>query len=229
MRTLTVACIWACLGLAGCKTWVAPVDFPDFKYVDAKPLVVVADVRPGGYLPEFDECKRKDVICLHDPLWLKVTVREALYGQAPASRMIVTTTSHYGLDDYESNHAPRLMLLTVGPHGDVSMPTYANYALARRSDGTWFLPADISNVAWFLPCSITALQEPIDPKQFPSSLAMDPEEDTYRIEQNPELFQTLDGKIYPRYAIAIPRIRDTLNRERPQATAMECEWTIDKR
>jgi hypothetical protein len=222
---MIAACFVASMVVAGCSTVPAPSTFPEFDLKDAKPLVVVADARPGEILPGFEECKRANVICLHDPMWLKVSVRETLYGEAASTRMAVSTTSHYGFMSYERNRAPRIMVLAVGPKGDVVMPTYSDYPIARRKDGKWFLPIDGPATTWFLPCAIADLKESIDPQQFSSSLVSDDNPEWIR--DNPDIFQTIKGKAYPRFAIPIERIRAELAKVRPQADAMGCERMKD--
>jgi hypothetical protein len=223
----TLTSIAACMSIAGCTIMPAPSRFPEFDYIDAKPVVVVADVRPGDFLAPFEECKSEDVICPRDPMWLRVSLRETLYGTPPATHLTVFTTSHNGLDGYNENRAPRLMVLMIGPNGEAVMPSNSQAPITRRKDGTWFLPFDGIDATWFLPCGIAGLQEPVDPTQFPPFLETDYNESW--ILEHPTFFQTIDDKAYPRFGIAISRIRDALNRERPQATAMQCESTIDSR
>jgi hypothetical protein len=61
---------------------------------------VVATVRPGKYLPEFDECKR-EVPCLDPPpFWFEVKVASVVFGtheKNVPSHLYAVTTSHFGM------------------------------------------------------------------------------------------------------------------------------------
>jgi hypothetical protein len=196
--------------------------YPDLDHATADPVLVVAEVAPGEMLPEFEECTRKDVICLHSPLWFRARVSQSIYGIAPARELEVATTSHYGMMDYERSTGPRLVLLLVDG-AKVVMPTYAQAELRRRDDGELFLISPLGDRPHWLPCSISTVREEISQKRFRGIEGIG--KDAYQweyVEKAPGLFTILHGKAFPRFGIRLSALQSHLAQIRPDAKQFEC-------
>ena len=216
----------ACFTLASCAStpYPAPKAWPEFEWSQSEPLVVLADVRPGDWLPEFPECTEPGTFCLHSPMWLKIRVRETLYGQAPAQQMPVYSTTHYDIEQFDEDHAPRLMWMMVGPGDAVVMPAYKEAAVVRTPDGDWMLPIYFPAPEEWLPCSVSPLREPVDAAWLPRSM----QANDSVVKNHPELFQYRNGHPYPRYGIRLSRLREELARLQPTTIEqMTCEADND--
>ena len=224
MPILFRASMTLCLVLVtACTSVPAPATYPaDQSIANAIPLVAVMHLRRGGDLPEFEECKAPDVICLHAPFWLRGEVIAPLYGTPRTRHMAVTSAGHYGTSWYENQHDPWLVVL-LDNGKDVVMPTYASERLVRRDDGTLFMIVEHEGQPAFLPCPIAGLREEIDQAHFPRRLRVPA--DDYSVKQSPQLYNVANGTAFPRYGIAVSRIGDALVSLHPSANEMRCPET----
>lgn len=200
----------------------APVHYPSFEWRDAQAVLVVATVAPGAELPEFEECKKPDVWCMHSPLWFKARVTSVIFGPATPGDLVVMTTSHYGMAGYEGDSSPYLIVL-ARHGGDFVMPAYQRARLVADRSGDLYLPIYRVDPPWVLPCSAGALRESLPREHFRKDLGI-PKDDFRRFEvlEHPELFQIKGGRAYPRYGIAIAKLQTHLAQTQPTMTQVRC-------
>jgi hypothetical protein len=196
--------------------------YPEVNDEIATPVLIVARVSPGKMLPEFDECKKPDVICLHSPLWFRAHILKSVYGTAPGSRLEVATTSHYGMMAYEHDTGPRLILLLVAD-GKVVMPTYSEMELTPRDDGKLFLVSSLGDNPYWLPCSVSSVEEEISPKHFSTLNGIRADDYKWKyVTEAPERFTIVQGVAFPRYGISISSLQAHLEQTKPNAKGFSC-------
>ena len=197
--------------------------YPDLDDAKATPVLVIARVSPGKMLPQFDECRKPDVICLHSPLWFNARVMKSIYGAAPGDTLEVATTSHYGMMAYKDSPGPRLILLLV--EGDkVVMPTYSEAELIPRDDGELFLVPRFGHGPDWLPCSAWSVKEELAPKRFPGLRGIQADDYAWKfVTETPELFHVRRDVAYPRYGVSVSALQAHLEKTRPDAKGFSCE------
>jgi hypothetical protein len=197
-------------------------NYPVFDFDNARPVVVVATVTPGHALPDLEECEQQNVICLRHPYWFSAKISKPVYGKNLPADMRVSTMSHYGLDSFEEDHSPRLMLLMV--HGeDVVMPPYAEASLIVDGDGELYLVDPWAQTPGWLPCSVRRLNKEVDPAFLPGSLLIRREDYNWSVvTKHPKRFRVTNEGAYPRYGIPVGRLGEHLAKERPTAMEMFC-------
>lgn len=201
---------------------MGPGTYPEFDWDDARPAVVVATVTPGDSLPDPEECKQQNVICMRYPYWFRAKVSKPVYGKSLSAETLAFTMTHYGLDSFEEDRSPRLMLLMV--HGeDVVMPPYAEAPLIVGGDGALYLVDRWAQTPDWLPCSVRRLNKEIDPAFLPTSLLIRREDSNWSlVTKYPKRFRVKTDGAYPRYAISVARLGEHLAREKPTAMQMFC-------
>ena len=196
--------------------------FPVFEYARARPFLVVARVAPGGELPEFEECKRKDVICLHSPEWFRATSEMTVYGNDMPRRISIATASHYGQERYKK--AGTWLINLVEKDGALVMPINQYETLVRRDDGELFLPLQFPDEPIFLPCSVKQIWEELAPRRFRQPLRRFARKDFdwSGVDEHPEMFVVEGDFAVPRYGLRMTRLKDLLRSERLQASDRRC-------
>ena len=155
-----------------------------------------------------DECRQPDTICLYHDYWFWARVTAVLSGQVDDESMKVATTSHDGMQSFIEDDSPRLMSLLLHG-GDVVMPKYASRSLATRSDGALFLIDNGVPLPDWLPCAATTLREPLDEQAFSPALRISPDSyEARHVDLHRDLFRITPDGAFPRYGIAVTRLRD---------------------
>lgn len=192
-----------------------PATWPRLDSHRATTAIVVATVAAGAALPTLDECKRKDVICLHTPFWFTADVREPLSGQVPGAPLHVATLSHYGLESFAEDPAPRLMLLKV-VDGQVVMPINAWMLLSIRRDGELFLVDKGYSLPDWLPCSTPQLREPVVESDFDPAVGAKRDGDAgkfedFSVRSHPDAWHVTNNHSFPRAGIRVTRLRELIH------------------
>lgn len=229
MIGVIVRLVTAMLALGACTSTVAsePDRFPEFSREHAEPGVVVASVRQGKYLPDFEECKRPDVICMDPPpFWFHAEVLSTVHGDEIGDTLMVATTSHYGMENFVDAASGSPVLLALLSHeGRYVMPRYASADLARDKHGELHLLVLRRQPLHWLPCSTWSLKKQILADDFPGSISLSRSDASYLLDDAPELFVDAKGRIVPRYAIALRDLKAHLDARAPTAAQMQCEAT----
>lgn len=174
-----------------------------------KNIVVVAEVRAGEYLPQSPECAKPDAICMDPPpFWFNARIVSTVYGEAPPDSVQVTTGSHFGMAEYTRMEAPQLVLLRTDGNKFV-MPRYAKAPLIRAKDGKLYLRTFRKPTLSWLPCETASLREEIYPANFDGEgLEIEKDEfSNYGVESNLSMYRMTRTGAWPRYAIAVDRLR----------------------
>lgn len=201
--------------LAGCTSAPTSLAYPADAFFDHPEVsVAVMRLQPGAELPEFDECKKPGVWCMHSPFWLRGEVIAPVYGKPRMRHMPVLSSGHYGTSWYADQDDPWLVVL-LDDGKDIVMPTYASTSLVRRNDGALFVIVDYEREPDFLPCSIAGLREEIDQTRFPRNDDLQLPADDPAVMDDPQLYTISNGHAFPRYGIAVSRIATALAMLRP--------------
>jgi hypothetical protein len=189
-----------------------------------RPVVVVAELSPGHYLAQFEECERPNTICMDPPPFrFNANVITTLYGEPPPSRLQPATTSHYGMPDRAPKPQAQLLLLH-GDGRDYVMPRYASADLARNRAGDFHLLLWRPAPPWWLPCSVAELREEVRAEDFSRDLRIPPEQFHPDDDQEKQAYvMQADGSAFPRHAIAVSRLGEHLRELRPGVKDMRCE------
>ena len=202
------------LTLASVARAAAPTTFPAIAEETARPLLLVAQLTAGGYLPKRAPCDKPGTVCVDldpPPFWLTANVISTVHGEAVPAALTLVTTSHYGMDEY-LGPAPGLYLARLATDGnDFVMLRYAKAKLAKKKDGALYLVVYAPGDIWWLPCSSTGLREAVSAEDFAGDLAIAPGDlARYRVSAYPDLFEGTDRGVVPRYAISISRLQQHL-------------------
>ena len=201
-----------------------PKQFPIFDRESAKPILVVATVRPGKYLPEFAECSNPDTICMDPPpFWFSARVKSVVHGTKTPSRLDVATTSHYGMSELELLGSQPLLLSLLTNGSEFVMPRYAMAALTEDKQGNLHVLVIRPQPIWWLPCSVTELRQEISPDDFPGDIEIPMDEAEIYTKESPELFRVTATGATPIYAIPVSRIGAHLDSLAPTGSQMACE------
>ncbi len=196
--------------------------FPRFDMRQAESAVVVARVSPGAALPELEECKRPDTVCLHSPFWFHAQGVVAVSGRAARPELVVSTLSHYGLASFVQPPVVRLLSLKTY-QGQVVMPINAWRELAERRDGELFLVDRWGFWPSWLPCAMTPLREPLDEGAFAEPLRIAPDEyGRFDVEAHRDLFRITPDGAFPRYGISMTRLRTFMATLSAQGAPTDC-------
>lgn len=213
-------------GLASCAS--PPKKYPDFLPETASLMVVLGTVEPGGYFPDFPECKDPGVICMDPPpFWFTVHVKSEVYGKNIPTRIVAATTSHMGMDQFESINSESLLILLLRSGRDFVMPRYAFADLVKNNQGEWYLVVRMKDPIWWLPCSISQLREEIVPSDFPAELLIPLEDASLHVDENPELFRVTALGAMPLYAVSVERLGAHLRSLQPDIAEMNCSQVDD--
>lgn len=124
-----------------------PAHYPTLDTSRMRVLLLVGDVDPGGPLP-LAECRDGSHICLDEPFWVWLRVREVVSGNLEERRIPVVTSSHYGLPRARADEA---YLMEVWTDGQTYLtPRYHWSVLRKRADENRVLIKD-GPIEW-LPC-----------------------------------------------------------------------------
>jgi hypothetical protein len=213
----------AALMLAGCALEPRPPEaFPVL--VDPQPLVVVAELDAGDYLPDFPKPPAKPgFVTIHPdppPHWVRAEVDQTIYGAIKVPRVLYAgTTSHYGPQPMSPQ--PQLaFFLTDGRQ--YILRRYGYKSLLSRLDGSLLLPIWDKQVSPWLPCSVLELREEFDSGQVQETLtARGP--DYLPAVERPDLFHVVPGGFLPRYAIDLRKLESYLQSNPPPVKGVKCE------
>jgi hypothetical protein len=201
------------------------IAFPSIPARSATPILAIANVRPGKYLPQFAECigSALENICIDPPpFWFAAKITSILYGPRVAEEVSVATTSHYGMDELEFVQGPQLLMLRTNGHEFV-MPRYAMAPLtADRSGELYLIILSSSPISW-LPCSVTALRQKISASDFVNDLEIPKKQASPYVTDSPELFVATQNGFIPQYAISMSRLQSHMASLSPTSTQMACE------
>lgn len=201
----------------------APDSFPDIRTESARPLLVVASVRPGAYLPQFPECSKPDTLCMDPPpFWFKAKIDSVVYGGRVPARLNVATASHYGMSRWADFGAQRFLVSLLTDGRDFIMPRYAMAELTEDNAGNLHLIVLHKQPIWWLPCSAWALRTEISAKDFPATLEIPEQESDYYTDDVPELFRRTGSGIVPRFAIPIAQLATHLRAISPESLKAGC-------
>lgn len=208
--------------LAGCALEPRPPGaFPVL--ANRQPLVVVAELDAGDYLPPLPDPPAKPGYIMIDfdppPHWVRAEVHQTIYGpMAVPTVLYAGTTSHSGPMPMSAN--PQLVFfLTDG--NQYIMRRYGNKRLLTKLDGSLLLPVLETQVSPWLPCSVLELREELDTEQVQETLK--PREPDYAPAlRQPDLFRTVPGGFLPRYAIDVRKLADHLSNNPPPINSIEC-------
>lgn len=219
-RVLAVFGVAPVVVLAGSQAHYT--EYPSFKYAEAHPMLVVARVSRGADLPEFEECKQPNVICLHSPQWFHARPLLTVYGEEAIAPIEIATPSHYGQDRYDSDQ-PWLINVFV-KDGAVVMPINQFEGLVRRADGELFLPLRYPDEPMFLPCSVKQIWEELAPGRYSPRLRSIPEEDFEwsGVRKHPEMFVVTKGGAVVKYGIRMSRLKAFLAGTQLATTDYRC-------
>ncbi len=200
-----------------------PTGLPDMDARQKVHAIVVADLAAGADLPPFEECRKRDVICMHEPYWFRADILAVVSGSVPEMRLNVVTAGHQGVAAFVRGD-PMPRLLEVFTQGDAAtMPTYASRPLARRRDGELFLIDRGYGWPDWLPCATQALRETVDVKAFSTDLHVDPDEfDMPHITEHRDLYDVTKDGMYPRFGVAVSRLRELLASLKSSGAATDC-------
>lgn len=185
-------------------------------------LLVVAELKPGGYY-EKKACP-KDHVCisLSTPFWLNAKVSETLQGAEPPAQIRVSSASHWGMQRFATGEGPYLASLRSDGEKYV-MPRYALAPLVRDKTGALYLYVLTKDPVPWLPCGIASLREEVLRGNFDNGEAI--VTDQYKqvlANQAPDLYDVSGSQAWPRYAIAITRLREYLLKAGPDIE-MSCK------
>lgn len=201
----------------------APSAFPGIDATKAEASLVIARFVSTGDLPEFPECKSRDVICMDPaPTWIKLKALGTVYGVAPERTFFASTTSHYGrIDAYGKPERPMLMLLHVQDGAKV-MARYSRAMLDMDSKRNLHLVLVNRGPHW-LPCSTRALREEItDPVLAKASRMTRKDYDQRFADANADLFRIEGEFAYPRYSLPMASLRSHLAGRHLQPADFAC-------
>ncbi|SFF78386.1 hypothetical protein SAMN05518865_104332 [Duganella sp. CF458] len=213
----------AVLVLAGCASEPRPPEaFP--KLLDPQPLIVVAELDAGEYLPPLPDPPAKPgyVMIKFDPPphWVRAEVQQTIYASKEVPQVSYAgTTSHSGALPMSPD--PQLaFFLTDGRQ--YILRRYGYKRLLTKLDGSLLLPIWDKQVAPWLQCSVLELREEFDVEQVRETLkARDPSYAPAR--ESPELFRAVAGGFMPRYAIDVRRLAAYLRNHPPPVNGTECK------
>lgn len=212
----------AALMLAGCALEPRPPEaFPVL--AERQPLIVVAELDAGEYLPPSQEPPPKPGVVLISfdppPHWVRAEVHQTVYGSRTVPDVLYAgTTSHYGPQPMSAN--PQLVFFLTDGRQYI-MRRYGYKRLLTKRDGSLLLPVSDRQVSPWLPCSVLELKEEFDIGQVQETLK--PREPDYvPVEQRQDLFRAVPGGFLPRYAIDIRKLADYLRNNPPPLKASEC-------
>lgn len=201
-----------------------PTKFPTLGRESAEPMVVVATVRPGKYLPQFAECADPNTVCMDPPpFWFKANVVDVVYGKGVPRRLSVATTNHFGMPVMEMFGRKPILISLLTDGREFLMPRYAMGELTRDKSGSFHLVVLRSEPIWWLPCSVSELREEIDSSDFPGNLELPKENAKVYMRDSPALFRATANGAMPLYAIPVARIRAHLASLKPTSSQMVCE------
>lgn len=213
----------AALMLAGCALEPRPPEaFP--KLAAARPLIVVAELDAGEYLPALPEPPPKPgyvTISLDPPPhWVRAEVEQTIYGPKDVPKVLYAgTTSHVGPQPMSPN--PQLVFFLTDGRQYI-MRRYGYKSLLTRLDGSLLLPVWSKEVAPWLPCSVLELREEFDSDQVQETLKIR-EPDYIPALQRPDLFRAVPGGFLPRYAIDLHKLSTYLRANPPPGERIECD------
>ena len=201
-----------------------PDSFPDIRTESGQPLLVVASIRPGGYLPQFPECEKPGTLCMDPPpFWFKAKIDDSVYGSDIPPHLNVATTSHYGMSSWADFSVPRFLISLLTDGRDFVMPRYAMAELTEDKAGNLHLLVLQKQAIWWLPCSAWALRTEISAKDFPATLEVPKQESYYYADDIPELFRRTRSGIVPRYSIPIAALATHLRTLAPESLKTGCQ------
>lgn len=201
-----------------------PKHFPAFTRESAKPVLVVATVRPGKYLPEFSECSNPNTICMDPPpFWFKARVMSVVHGTSTQRRLNVATTSHYGMSELELLGSQPLLISLLTDGNEFVMPRYAMAGLTEDKQGNLYMLVLRSQPIWWLPCSVAGLRQEISLDDFPGDIEIPKDEAEIYVKDSPELFRVTATGATPIYAIPVSSIGAHLDSFAPTGSQMACE------
>ena len=208
----------ACLVLAAVPAFAwtsAQPDLPDssFDWKAAQPVLVVAEVSVGGDLPVQTLDCPKDRVCISmdaPPYWLQLDEASELYGEQVPARFAVKATDHYGSSQFQGRAGPFLVAL-MGHNGRYMKQRNAHARLVKSKNGTLYLLRSYPSAPRWLPCNVDAIREHVVGANFDETSWLD-REDYDRLRVDERAYYTLSAKgAIPRYAIALPRLREFLD------------------
>jgi len=208
--------------LAGCALEPRPPEaFPVL--ADRQPLIVVAELDAGEYLPPLPEPPAKPgyVMINFDPPphWVRAEVHQTIYASKEVPEVLYAgTTSHSGPLPMPDN--PQLVFFLTDGRQYI-MRRYGYKRLLTKLDGSLLLPVWDKQVSPWLPCSVLVLKEELDGDQVQETLKPR-EPGRVPIEQRQEFFRAVPGGFLPRYAIDIRKLADYLRNNPPPINAIEC-------
>lgn len=223
-RLLRITCLFV-PGLVASAAVAGPPDhFPDIPIKSAQPLLVVASVKSGDYLPQFPECSKPDILCMDPPpFWFKAKIDSSVYGSPVPSRLNVATTSHYGMSRWADYGKQRFLVSLLTDGRDFIMPRYAMAELTEDNTGNLHLLVLQKQPIWWLPCSVWALRTEISAKDFPATLEIPELESDFYVDEVPELFHRTGSGIVPRYAIPVTVLATDLRAVSPETLKTGCQ------
>lgn len=201
-----------------------PAEFPSFDQESAIPIVAVATVRPGEYLPQFPVCSKPNTICMDPPpFWFNARIMRLVHGPTIPTNLGVATTSHYGMSELELIGAEPILLYLLTDGNDFIMPRYAMAGLTKDNEGALHILVLRSPPIWWLPCSISELRREIDPQEFPADIEIPREDMEFYLDEHPNLFRQTNTGAVPRFAIRLDSISAHLDVLAPSSSRMTCE------
>jgi hypothetical protein len=196
--------------VSGCAHRGAPTAYPEFDPTTARPSLVIAEFIATGDLPNFDECRMPEVLCMDPaPTWIHARTLQTVYGESPGKTFYASTTSHYGRIDAYARPETMLMVLLTRDGASV-MSRYARGALKADSSGRWHLVLNDAGPHW-LPCSVRGLREAItDPTLVRISAFPREQYEQFYAEKHAEYFRLEGETAHPRYSLPLARIQEHL-------------------
>lgn len=197
--------------LAACSPkLVVPETYPELDAQSARDAVVVAMIEPGAYLPQFEDCKKPQAICIDPPpFWIRGRLQRTVFGPSPSNRFVASTTDHFGMEGGQFVDGPSLLRL-LGDGRVWIMPRYARVDVYETKGGESFVVLWRSGPIWWLPCEVMSLIEPIAPEDFKESLVLPLDFLKFfsdeELEKEQTFFEVSPSGVTPKFGISIAKL-----------------------
>lgn len=215
----TIACLL--LGCAGNRT--AVTSYPQMDMESANPILAVVAAKAGDYLPQFEQCRDPNTICMDPPpFWFSFEVREIIYGEVGQNQNLASTTSHYGIYDFESWSEKDLLMYLLSDGENIVMPRYSMKTLGVDVSGNYHVIVESDPAISWLPCSVSDAYSEFDPGMFGINYEV-PIDRVHMIpEEELHLFSVSETGATPRFTLSVDALAEHLDSMVLTSEQMNC-------